>query len=77
MLEELAARRRLAYVPASALAFVHAGLGERDESLEWMARAIDERDPVMVTALKTTPRLDPLRSHPAFQALLRKMNLEP
>jgi len=43
----------------------------------WGLSAIDERDPVVVTALKTAPRLDPLRSHPAFQALLRKMNLQP
>jgi hypothetical protein len=30
-----------------------------------------------VTALKTAPAFDPLRSHHAYQALLRKMNLEP
>jgi serine/threonine-protein kinase len=77
LLEELKARRRLTYVPASALAFVHGGLGERDETLEWTTRAVEERDPVTVTALKIGPNYDPLRSHPAFQALLRKMNLEP
>jgi TolB-like protein/Flp pilus assembly protein TadD len=77
LLQELTARRRLTYVPASAIALVHGGLGEWDESLEWMARAIEERDPIIVTALKTAPGYDPLRSHPAFQALLRKMNLEP
>ena len=32
LLEELTARRRSTYVPASALAFVHGGLGELDES---------------------------------------------
>ncbi len=76
-LEELTARRRSTYVPASAFALVHGGLGERDESLEWMARGIEERDPVIVTSLKTAPAYDRLRSHPAYQALLRKMNLEP
>jgi serine/threonine-protein kinase len=77
LLEELTARRRLTYVPASALAFVHRGLGELDASLEWTARGIEERDPIIVTSLKIAPTHDPLRSHPAFQALLRKMNLEP
>ena len=77
LLEELTARRRLTYVPASALAWVHGGLGERHECLEWFARGIEERDPPLVTALKIAPTYDPLRSHPAYQALLRKMNLEP
>jgi len=76
LLEELMARRRLTYVPASALAFVHGGMGERHESLEWITRGIEERDPILVTALKTSPTYDPLRSHPAYQALLQKMNLE-
>jgi len=77
LLEELTARRRLTYVPASALAWAHMGVGELDESLEWIARGIEERDPLIVTALKSAPTYDRLRSHPAFPALLRKMNLEP
>jgi serine/threonine-protein kinase len=77
LLEELKARRRLTYVPASSLSYVHRGLGELDAGLEWIARGVEERDLVLVAALKTEPGYDPLRSHPAFQALLRKMNLEP
>jgi hypothetical protein len=42
-----------------------------------MATGIEERDPSLVTSLWMSPSYDPLRSHPAFQALLRKMNLEP
>jgi serine/threonine protein kinase/Tfp pilus assembly protein PilF len=76
-LEQLKARRRLTYVPSSAMAWAHAGVGERDESLEWIARGVEERDPTVVTALKSAPVFDPLRSQPAVQALLRKMNLEP
>jgi tetratricopeptide (TPR) repeat protein len=77
ILDELTARRRSGYVAASALALVHAGLGERDECLDWLARAVDERDPIIVTSLKTAWAYSPLRSDPAFQDLLRKMNLEP
>jgi len=69
---ELKARRQLTYVPSSALAWAHAGAGERDESLAWIARGIEERDPTVVTALKSAPVYDPMRSHPGFQALLRK-----
>jgi len=77
LLDELTERQRSTYVPASALAIVHRSLGERQESLEWIAKGIEERDPIIVTALKSSPTYDPLRSHPAYQALLRKMNLEP
>jgi len=77
LLEELTARRRLTYVPASALSIVHRGLGEPQESLEWIAKGIEERDPIIVTALKASPTYDSVRPHPAYQALLRKMNLEP
>jgi len=77
LLQELKARRRLTYVPSSALAWAHLGVGERNEGLEWIARGAEERDPTVVTALKSAPVFDPLRSHPAYQALLWKMNLEP
>jgi tetratricopeptide (TPR) repeat protein len=77
LLEELTERRRLTYVPSTALAWAHAGGGELDESLEWVARGIEERDPTVVTALKSAPVYGRVRSHPAYPALLRKMNLEP
>jgi len=77
LLGELTARRKLTYVPASALSFVYGGLGELEATLEWIATGIEERDPIIVTPIKIAPNYDRLRSHPAFQALLRKMNLEP
>jgi len=77
LLEELTTRRRSTYVPACAFLFVHNGLGERDKALEWMARGVEEHDPVLMTSLKMSPSYDSLRSHPAYQALVRKMNLEP
>jgi len=77
LLDELTERRRSSYVPASAVAFVHGGLGEWDATLEWIERAVEERDPATVTALKISPHYDSLRSRPVYQALLRTMNLEP
>jgi serine/threonine protein kinase/tetratricopeptide (TPR) repeat protein len=77
LLEELTARRRSTYVLPSAFLFVLGGLGDRDGSLEWTARGIEERDPILVTSFKISPSFDRLRSHPAYQTLLRKMNLEP
>ena len=77
LLEELTTRRRSTYVPASAFLFVHGGLGEREEALEWMARGVDEHDPILMTSLRGSPSYDRLRSHPAYHGLLRKMNVEP
>jgi tetratricopeptide (TPR) repeat protein len=77
LLAELTTRRRSAYVPASAFMFVHGGLGEREEALEWMARGVDEHDPIVMASLNRSPSYDHLRSHPAYHALLRKMNVEP
>jgi TolB-like protein/Tfp pilus assembly protein PilF len=77
LLNELTARRLLTYVPSCALAWAHAGVGELKESLEWTARGIEEREPTLVTALKSAPIFNRLRSHPAYPGLLRKMNLEP
>jgi serine/threonine protein kinase/tetratricopeptide (TPR) repeat protein len=77
LLEELTARRQSVYVPSIALAWAHAGVGELNKSLEWIAKGIEERDPTIVTVLKSSPGLDRLRSHQAYPALLRKMNLEP
>jgi tetratricopeptide (TPR) repeat protein len=77
LLEELTARQRLTYVSSCAIAWAHSGVGELNEGLEWIERGIEEREPTVVTALKSAPIFERLRSHPAYPALLRKMNLEP
>ena len=39
-------------------------------------KAVDEREPLMLH-IHVHPNYDPLRTHPRYKALLRKMNLEP
>jgi eukaryotic-like serine/threonine-protein kinase len=77
LLEELEARRQSSYVPPSSIAMIYRGLGDLKKGLEWWTRGIEEHDMVLVPSLKTEPGYDHLRSHPAYQTLLRKMNLEP
>jgi tetratricopeptide (TPR) repeat protein len=77
LLEELEARRRTAYVSSLTIGTLHLALGEVDRGLEWLARAVEDRDVMAVLGLNSELFYDPLRLHPAFQALLRKMNLAP
>ena len=51
---------------------VHLYLGERDEALRLLEKGYDLRSQCMPLT-KTDPRLDPLRSEPRFQELLRKL----
>ena len=74
ILRELAAAASTRYVPPSAFAFGHVGLGERDEALRFLDEAIDERDP-LVMPIKSYSFLDPIRDDPRYRRLLGKMNL--
>jgi len=56
------------------VALVYAGLGEKDSAFEWLDKAYAVRDKGL-TFLKVDPCLDPLRSDPRFQDLLRRVGL--
>jgi len=64
------------YVSPYNVALAHLGLGDKDESFAWLERAYAERDPVLAF-INVEPTLDPLRSDPRFQDLLRRMNFPP
>jgi serine/threonine-protein kinase len=76
LLQELQELEQKTYVPPSSFGSIYLGLGEIDKALDWYEKAIDERDSYILH-LSVDPQYDRLRSHPRFQALLRKMNLEP
>jgi eukaryotic-like serine/threonine-protein kinase len=58
------------------VALVYAGLGDKDRAFEWLEKAYKVHDKGMCF-LKVDPPLDPLRSDPRFQDLLRRMNFPP
>jgi eukaryotic-like serine/threonine-protein kinase len=62
-------RRAAGYVPSSALALVHLGLGDDDAALEWLTRGVEERDALMPW-LEYLPACDRLHADPRFQQLL-------
>jgi serine/threonine-protein kinase len=55
------------------LAEIHLALGEKEQALDWLERALEQRS-LWMPYLQVAPELDPLRSEPRFQALLRQMN---
>jgi len=58
------------------LAIVYAGLGEKDNALDSLERALKDRSPGVVH-LKVSPHFFELRSEPRFQKLLKEMGLSP
>jgi class 3 adenylate cyclase/TolB-like protein len=72
-LEDLAKRR---YVTPSARIIVHLGLGENEKALDWLGKCYEDVDP-QCWYLKLEPFYDSLRREPRFQALLKKVGLDP
>jgi TolB-like protein/Flp pilus assembly protein TadD len=56
------------------IALVYAGLGRKQEAFKWLDEAYDAHDPGLLY-LKIDPCLDPLRSDPHFDSLLRRVGL--
>ncbi len=73
ILNELKDTSTRRYVSPYDLAMVYTGLGDKNNAINQLNRAYEERAGWLI-ALKIEPMLDPLRSEPGFVALERKMN---
>lgn len=62
------------YVSPVWIAVVYCSLGEKDSALQWVNKAIEQRDASAVD-LSTFPGLELLRSDPRFTDLLKKVGL--
>jgi eukaryotic-like serine/threonine-protein kinase len=76
LIQELQELTHKSYVSPSIFAWIYCAAGEIDKGLDWLEKCIDERD-ALVLVVRDFAIYDPLRSHPRYHALLRKMNLEP
>jgi tetratricopeptide (TPR) repeat protein len=56
------------------IALVYAGLGDKQEAFQWLEESYKAHD-VGLVYLKIDPCLDPLRSDPRFDDLLRRVGL--
>jgi TolB-like protein/DNA-binding winged helix-turn-helix (wHTH) protein/lipoprotein NlpI len=59
------------------LALVEIGLGHKEKAVAWLEKAYEDHDDDTLLNIKTDPVFDPLRSHPRFQDLVRRMNFPP
>jgi hypothetical protein len=75
VLQELLRLPAERYVPPYHIALVYNSFGEREETLNWLERGIEQRDPKM-TFLKVEPKWNNLRNDPCFQDLLQRVGFE-
>jgi len=61
-------------IPRFSFIWAHAGLGDKEQAFVWLERAYHERRD-RVFLLNVDPLLDPLRSDPRFQDLVRRVGL--
>ncbi len=73
---ELAERSKHRYVCPYEIATIYAGLGNKKSAMEWLRRAVDDRADC-APWMSPDPKVDPLRSDPRFQDLLRRVGLSP
>ncbi|HSE42549.1 MAG TPA: protein kinase [Acidobacteriota bacterium] len=74
MLEELLELSKEQYIVAYEIAMIYDALGQKDETFEWLGKAVQERS-YQVSSMAVDPRLDPLRSDPRFKKLIAELHL--
>lgn len=62
------------YAPPLLIAYVYEGLGKTDEALDWLDKAVLERDGWLVY-LNSFPRFESLRNEARFKDILSRLNL--
>ncbi|MEJ2084320.1 MAG: protein kinase [Acidobacteriota bacterium] len=72
--ERLEALSEETYVKPHEIAIAWAYAGEKDRTLTWLERMVEEHDPLAVYLVRY-PLWDPVRSDPRFHRLVEQMNL--
>ena len=74
VLQTLIDRTKKSYTSPFDIATIYAALGDKEKAFAWMDRAVADRSSWLVYS-KWEPRLNPLRSDPRFEPLLKKIGL--
>ena len=72
--EQLRQKARGLYVDPAGIAYNYAYIGDKEQTLHWLDVAVGERSRSL-QVIKIVRELDPFRSDPRFQSILRRMNL--
>jgi TolB-like protein/Tfp pilus assembly protein PilF len=72
LLAELEQKSKKEFVSPYLLAVIHVGLGDNDRALELLEEAYKEKSVDLVQA-KVDPKLDPLRTDPRFNEMMKKV----
>jgi len=75
LLQELVAAEEKEYVRYMFLAQASVALGNDERTLDWLEKAYEQSDPLLVF-LKADPSFDPLLGLPRFRRLLRRIGLQ-
>lgn len=75
LFEELIATQEKEYARYIFLAQASVALGNAERTLDWLERAYEQRDPLLVF-VKADPSFDPLLGLPRFRRLLRRIGLQ-
>ncbi len=74
LLNRLRALAQSRHVAAIYFAGVYTGLGDKDQALNWLQKAYEERSDYLVY-IQLEPTFDPLHDDPRFRELVRRLNL--
>jgi Tfp pilus assembly protein PilF len=74
VLDELKDRAQQTYVQPLGMASIHLALGQKDQAMDWLQAAFNNRSTGLVY-LKVDPVFDPLRADARFVDLLRRMGM--
>ena len=75
ILADLLSKSKQDYISPYMIATVYASLGNKEKAFDFLEKAEREKSPDIPYFLKADLRLDPLRSDPRFQSLLRRSGL--
>ena len=75
VLDKLKGQSPRVYVSPYDIAVIYAGLGEKDQALQWLYKAYEDRS-FWLPRIKVDPRLEICRLDPRFPALLRAIGVE-